>query len=277
MTSNQQERVGDNYVLATGPRGAARLELLHAVYGPATERVCLAQGLREGWRVADIGCGAGQVSTWLATRVGPSGHVTGVDASGAQLDLARARAARLGLDHVTFVERSAYELALPAGSFDLVFCRLLLCHLQRPADALRQMAALLRPGGKLIAQDLIGTSIFTDPPSRGYQRFVDATMRLSATRGVDYCLGRRLNQLLHEIGLANVDVCLDQPCYTQGDRKRFWEYTWLEAGPAFLDAGILTRDELDELAAELATIGADDRTLVAQACMPAAWGTKRTT
>ena len=116
MTNPLRNRVGDNSVLATGPRGAARLELLHAVYGPATERVCLAQGLREGWRVADFGCGAGHVSSWFATQVGESGHVTALDASGDQLAVARARALRFGITNISFVEGNAYELT--PGEFD---------------------------------------------------------------------------------------------------------------------------------------------------------------
>ena len=84
--------VGDNYVLETGDRGAARLQLLHDVYWPSAEEVCRTSGLAEGWRVADIGCGTGNVTCWFGKQVGTHGQVTAVDVSDAQLAIARQRA-----------------------------------------------------------------------------------------------------------------------------------------------------------------------------------------
>jgi SAM-dependent methyltransferase len=270
----QTSPIGDNYVLASGEAGAKRLELLQRVYGSATERVCREVGLAEGWRVADIGCGTGSASCWFAQQVGPDGAVTGLDASPAQLTIARGRASQKGLANVVFMEGSAYEPGLPPGQFDLVFCRFLLCHLQRPADALREMVAMLRPGGVLVVQDLIVTSIFTDPVSPAYQRFIEVVMGVGAKLGVDYCLGRRLHQLFREAGLMNIDVVLDQPAFISGEQKRFWEYTFVEASPAMLGGGFLSQDEFERLAAELSAIGTDDDTLVAQACMPTVRGTR---
>lgn len=158
MAKSERASVGDDYVLATGDEGVARLHLLDEVYGASSRAACAAAGLGDGWRVADLGCGVGDMSCWLGERVGPHGGVIAMDVSADQLVHARERAARSGLGNVFFVEGSAYEPGLPPGELDLVFCRFLLCHLQRPADALAQMAALLRPGGTLVAQDMVMTS-----------------------------------------------------------------------------------------------------------------------
>jgi ubiquinone/menaquinone biosynthesis C-methylase UbiE len=200
--------------------------------------------------------------------------VTALDASPAQLTIARGRASQSELANVVFLEGSAYEPGLPAAQFDLVFCRFLLCHLQRPLDALREMVAMLRPGGVLVVQDLIVTSTFTDPGSPAYQRFIEVVMGVGTKLGVDYCLGRGLHQLFRAAGLMNIDVVLDQPAFISGEQKRFWEYTFLEASPAMIGGGFLSQGEFDRLAAELSAIGTDDYTLVAQACMPAVRGTR---
>src|SRR5262245_24964398 len=171
MAEAERAPVGDDYVLATGDEGAERLHLLDEVYGASSRAACAAAGLSAGWRVADVGCGVGDMSCWLAERVGPDGAVIGMDVSADQLVHGRVRAARDGLRNVSFLEGSAYEPGLPDGGLDLVFCRFLLCHLQRPADALGRMAALLRPGGALVAQDMVMTSMFSDPPARAYPRF----------------------------------------------------------------------------------------------------------
>src|SRR5436190_20080900 len=87
----------DTYVLATGDEGARRLRVLHDVHGPDSERLLRRAGLKPGMRVADIGCGTGMVSAWIAAQVGPDGELIGVDASAGQVALARAEAERRGL------------------------------------------------------------------------------------------------------------------------------------------------------------------------------------
>jgi SAM-dependent methyltransferase len=264
VAQTERGRVGDDYVLATGDEGAARLDLLEEVYGPSTRRACEERGLTDGMRVADIGCGTGWVSCWLAERVGPAGAVTGLDVSADQLALGRERAARRGLENASFVEGSAYEPGLPAGAFDLAFCRFLLCHLQRPGDALAQMAALLRPGGVLVVQDMVMSHMLTDPPTRAYSRFVELAATLGEALGVDYDVGRRLFGMFRDLGLIELSVSVHQPAFASGARKRLWEHTFLEAAPGARAAGIVDEDELDELVAEFAEIGEDESTLVLQ-------------
>ena len=212
------------------------------------------------------------MSCWLGERVGPHGGVIAMDVSADQLLHGRERAARRGLGNVSFVEGSAYEPGLPSGELDLVFCRFLLCHLQRPADALAQMAALLRPGGTLVAQDMVMTSMFSDPPSRAYRRFAELSVEVGAALGVDYDVGRRLFGMFRDLGLTELSVSVHQPAFATGERKRLWEYTFLEAAPGAAAAGIGTEEEEAELAAEFAAISGDDSALVVQPALLAVSG-----
>ena len=140
----------ERYVLATGEPAAARLRLLQEICGPATAALLGRVGLRAGMRAADIGCGIGTVSVQLAKAVGPEGALVGVDASPEQIEVARREAAAAQQSNATFTAASAYDTGLPRESFDLVYCRFLLCHLQRPLDALQEMQALLKAGGVLV-------------------------------------------------------------------------------------------------------------------------------
>ena len=262
------------YVLTTGEAGAARLRLLHEVYGASTEALLAEVGLGPGMRAVDIGCGIGTVARWMAGRVGPQGAAFGVDVSEAQLDVARREAQRQGYSHLQFVHADAYRTGLPRASFDVVYCRFLLCHLTEPERALREMIALLKPGGALVCDDVDVASIFADPPSDTVDRMRDLMRAVGVARGVDYCLGIRLHRLFRQLGLRHPQVRFDQPVYATGEGKRFWEYTVLEAGRAIIEARLATAVELEHLARELAAVAQDDGIIVAQARKVQVWARK---
>ncbi len=260
-----------HYVLVTGDAGAARLRLLHEVYGASTETLLAELGLGPGMRAADIGCGTGTVARWMAARVGSQGAVAGVDLSLAQLEVARRDADRQGFAHLEFHHADACDTGLPRASFDLVYCRFLLCHLAEPGRALREMRALLRPGGTLLCDDVDVGSIFADPPSPAVDRMRALMLAVGRSRGVDYCLGLRLHRLFREAGFRDPQVRIDQPVLATGEAKRFWEYTVLEAAPAMIAAGLVTAAELESLAREWAAIARDTSTMVGQARKIAVW------
>jgi ubiquinone/menaquinone biosynthesis C-methylase UbiE len=94
--------------------------------------------------VLDLGCGTGSLSLLAAEQ----GHrVTGVDASPAMVDRARAKLA--GRDAAFLVGDAA---APPVGEqrFDVVLVRHVLWALPDPGRALRHWRGLLRPGGRLV-------------------------------------------------------------------------------------------------------------------------------
>jgi SAM-dependent methyltransferase len=62
-------------------------------YGELTEEVLRRAGISARMRVLDVGCGAGDVSLLVASLVGPSGSVIGIDRMPESAQLARARVA----------------------------------------------------------------------------------------------------------------------------------------------------------------------------------------
>jgi SAM-dependent methyltransferase len=277
MLSKGETAVSDGssqYVLVTGEAGAARLRLLHVVYGRSTEALLTELGLVPGMSAADIGCGTGTVSRWLAGRVGGAGLVVGVDVSTAQLEVARRDAERQGLIQLQFQHADAYDTRLPRESFDFVYCRYLLCHLAQPERALAEMRALLKPNGALVCDDVDVASIFADRPSSAVERMRDLMLAVGAARGVDFRLGIRLHRLFRSTGLANPQVRFDQPVYAAGEEKRIWEYTFLEAAPAMIQAGLVTPAELEKLTQELVAVARDETVMVAQARKVQVWARK---
>ncbi|MGW4058602.1 class I SAM-dependent methyltransferase [Amycolatopsis sp. NPDC004747] len=87
----------------------------------------------------------------------PAGiRLTGIDLSPAMLELARARAAELGRE-VELREGDAQALPFPGASFDTAVCTLGLCGVPDERAAIAEMHRVLRPGGRLLLLDHIGS------------------------------------------------------------------------------------------------------------------------
>ena len=100
-----------------------------------------------GLRLLDIGCGGGLASEPLA-RLGFA--VTGIDASAEMLEVARSHAAETGVA-IDYRLGAAEDLAASGERFDAVLALEIVEHVADPALFLAAAAALVRPGGALIA------------------------------------------------------------------------------------------------------------------------------
>ena len=101
-----------------------------------------------GNSVLDVGCGFGDTAIDLARRVGPLGHVVGIDCCRSFLDLALQDAAQTGTSNVSFARGDA-EFGLPENGYDFVFSRFGTMFFTNPVQGLRSMRKALKPGGRM--------------------------------------------------------------------------------------------------------------------------------
>lgn len=111
--------------------------------------------LLPGERVVDVGCGAGFDSFIAARMVGMEGSVVGVDMTSAMLAKARTSAAESGATNVTFREGYAEALPVSDGWADVVISNGVLNLVPDKAVALREMARVLKPGGRAQIADIL--------------------------------------------------------------------------------------------------------------------------
>lgn len=109
--------------------------------------------IQAGQRVLDVACGTGRGTVGLAQAVGAAGSVDALDLSEAMLDQARTKIEKLGLDdRVHFKQGNARELPYLDSTFDLVYNGYMfdLIPLDGFMPILKEMARVLKPGGKLV-------------------------------------------------------------------------------------------------------------------------------
>jgi trans-aconitate 2-methyltransferase len=100
--------------------------------------------------VLDAGCGSGRVTELLCERLS-SGRVVAVDGSPAMIDAARTRLARFG-DRVSFVVADLGRPLPVTGPIDAVLSTATFHWVPDHDTLFRNLVAVLRPGGRLVAQ-----------------------------------------------------------------------------------------------------------------------------
>jgi ubiquinone/menaquinone biosynthesis C-methylase UbiE len=118
---------------------------------PVVEQVIARAALVPGQRVLDLGTGTAAVAIGAASLVAPGGQVIGVDISPEMLALAQRRVATLSLNNVTFREGRGEAIPTGDGAFDVLLASLSLMYVIDRAAAAREIARVLRPGGRCIA------------------------------------------------------------------------------------------------------------------------------
>ena len=251
------------YAIRGGEEGARRLDLLAQTIGPTTEAFLTGAGIAGGMRCLDMGCGAGHVSRHLASLVGPTGRVVGVDVDEVKLAAARAEAARAACENVEFRAGDANAWCEPEA-FDLVYGRFIVSHLAgRPAFIARLRDAL-RPSGTLVLEDIDFTGCFCYPANAAYSRYCELYAQVIARRGGDANVGAKLHQLCLDAGLDDVHVGVVQPTHCRcTPEKSLSLSTMINIADAVLAEGLAGEAEVRETIAELTAFTEDPRTTVA--------------
>ena len=117
---------------------------------------------KPGDRVLDAGCGCGFDTFIAGYLAGPSGSATGIDITAEMLTVAKSAAETFRNGNVEFRGGSLEQMPFDDGSFDLVISNGVLNLIPDKPSAFAEIARTLRPGGALVAADLL--VIETIPP-----------------------------------------------------------------------------------------------------------------
>ncbi|GAC1490806.1 MAG: methyltransferase domain-containing protein [Candidatus Limnocylindrales bacterium] len=185
----------------TWSRARERLRGLEDRFDAGTIRHLEALGVDEGWSCLEIGAGGGTIADWLCQKVGQSGRVLATDIDPRFVEM-------LGHPNLTTRRHHIAHDPLAERAFDLVHARMVLSHVPQRDQALRKMAAALKPGGWLLCEEGDNISVCLVSPSDDesvavYRTVESAIATVMASRGHAYDYGRGLLAAFRGLGLAD--------------------------------------------------------------------------
>ena len=199
VTFTSGEAIGSGAVATAGAGSVVAMEmrgLRDDVYRRPLATALDRLGIGPGWTCVDVGAGGGDVSVALAEIVGRDGRVYAVDSDPRTRDeVAEAAATH---SQVLAITQAGEDLRLPEA-VDLAFCRFLLLHVDDPSLVLGRMAAAVRPGGWVVAQE----------PITSAGRIGGEPFSMPDARHPDF--GALLPALVRQAGLVIVDAWAEAP------------------------------------------------------------------
>jgi ubiquinone/menaquinone biosynthesis C-methylase UbiE len=267
----------DDYLLENSSVELERLRLQAQVWEPDTERMLDEIGIKAGSNCVDLGCGAMGILGPLSRRVGPTGHVLGIELDPKQSEAASAFIAENSLNNAEVLRGDAYQTKLPRESFDFTHVRFLFAPVGRDEELLDELLGLTCPGGIVAIQEPIATSWDCYPTAPSWQRLKAAIIEAFRRGGGDFNVGRRTYKMLQDTGLEGVRMraaVLGLP-YPHPYRRLAVQFA-TSLRQRILEAGILGEAELDDAIAKYEQVVNDPDVVMLSFIVTQVWGRKPT-
>ncbi|MCC8955346.1 methyltransferase domain-containing protein [Bradyrhizobium sp. Pear77] len=199
-----------------GQRWASRQAAQDIVLQPVLDLLIDRAAPKAGERIVDVGCGSGASTNGFATKVGPSGHVFGVDVSGPMLE--RARQSTPKDAPVTYALADATVYPFDPASFDLLASRFGVMFFADPAVSFANLHKALKPSGRLAFacwQEPRENPFFMAPLQAVYKHVPKLPQLGPEDPGpFSFASEARVNRILGEAGFSGIAM---EPCRLEFD------------------------------------------------------------
>lgn len=165
--------------------------------------------------VLDLGCGVGGATVMLAGEFA-AGSVISADLEPEALRQTRERINAAGLEGIaTTVQIEPGVLPFPAASFDIVYSKDVICHIENKVKLFMDLRRLLRPGGVVVLGDWMAGNA-----PEGADAFQSWERHLNAG-GLEFYFesGSAYARAFREAGFAQVEVDDESPAFLAGAER----------------------------------------------------------
>ncbi len=231
------------------------LQKQHELWKEETKTLYNGLKVKQGMRIADLGCGPGFTSLELADLAGPGGQVFAIDSSKEMLEDLGARLN--GQTNIDIKHQDLNEWEPGGFTFDAILLRWVAYQLKDPARLLATARQSLKPQGRIAILDYFSQRYVFCPGHPVFERFVDAMEAYWRQQGCDVHVQQKMPGLLKEAGFRIVDIMPVVKCARPG--MPLWNWPrWKKLLERFLKLGLLDKEDGDIFLYEWQSLQARD-------------------
>ena len=228
-------------------------------------------------RIIEIGSGVG-AQTEILLRMFPELHITCVDMNDLQLDSAARSLGQLSFatGRYDLLKRDARSLDFSDETFDGAFICWVLEHMNDPSRVLKETHRVLRPGARVIANEVMNSSFFLFPHSESIWSYWEAYNHFQEVSGGDPNIGAKLGALLLSAGFKHISTT---PKWIHHDHRnpedrikalRYWRDLLLSGKNQLLQAGAIPPHLPEKVSAAFLDLERSEETVLFYAFIQAA-------
>ena len=184
-------------------------------------------GIKNGMRVADIGCGPGTTTHALFETIQPEGNIVGIDYSKERIAYANENYKKPGIN---FLCKDIREPLDNIGQFDFVWVRFILEYYKENSfEIVKNLTTILKPGGVLCLIDLDHNCLsHYGIPERLLQTLDNIMKELQEKANFDPYAGRKLYSYLYDLNFTDITVDISAHHNIYGPLKKSDEFNFLK-------------------------------------------------
>jgi ubiquinone/menaquinone biosynthesis C-methylase UbiE len=244
-----EDSAADTYIHGTRPAEQRRLAALNRMTNAAFIRFLQ---VAPRMRVLEVGSGLGILAAEVA-RAAEGVRVVAFEKSSEQL------AAAAAVPSVTYLRGDAHRLSLSDGSFELVYARYLLEHVEDPEQVLREMRRVARPDARVAVCENDISLLRVDPPCPTFEKVWAAFQQYQERLGGDGRIGRRLYRLFRRAGFSRIELSIQPEVHWHGSEGfDAWIHNIIgnieSARRGLVGSGLCSEAQLDTAIGELAEL-----------------------
>lgn len=217
------------------------------------QRILKALNPQPGQRILDVGCGPGHQAFEIASAVGKTGRVDGVDVADDGIQIAQMRCS--GIGNASFQIGSAFDLPFEENTFDAAMSSQVFEYLDDVYGALAEISRVLKPGGRILIHDTDWGALLwhSKDPDRMKRVLCCWDAHLA-----DSHLPQRLGSLLADAGFR--DVGIEPIVHVEGRLEpKSMSDVLITCIALYVSSQGISRTESEEWAAELRELGAKNK------------------
>jgi ubiquinone/menaquinone biosynthesis C-methylase UbiE len=261
------------YIISGGIEGKNRLNTLSDILQATTMSLLEANGVKLGASLLDTGCGGGNVSLLAAKMVGDNGNVTAIDFDTEIIALDKQDAINQNVSNIEYHAMSAYDINFK-DEFDVAYSRFLLSHLTTPLEVLQKMVQSVKPGGRIIVEDIQFSGHFCHPACQAFDDYITLFTATAKLRGQNADIGPYLFDLFHAAGIKDINFEVIQPSFSKGPGKWMAYITMDKIKDAVVQQGLADMPAINTILNELEAFTNDEQTIISLPRIFRVWGVK---